>query len=32
MDEPAAPRFQENTAAPQLPAKGRAADQTALFA
>lgn len=32
MDEPAAPRFQENTAPPQLPAKGTAADQTALFA
>lgn len=32
MDEPAVPRFQESTAAPQLPAKGSAADQTALFA
>lgn len=32
MDEAAAPGFQENTAPPQLPAKGRAADQTALFA
>lgn len=32
MDEPAVPRFQENTAPPQLPAKGSSADQTALFA
>lgn len=32
MDEPAAPGFRENAAPPQLPAKGSAADQTALFA